>query len=138
MLRRCLFLLALTVFSAAFCQAVPSTPRKALRTEVSVKWVFDIKKNSDDTPRGKVYLMVGDRKILIRRAVVGDYHVIEPTDYKSSKVPASAIAACGGWWAGQGEDLYVIRRKNQLIVYIRYLDESAPTPPYRRLKVIPV
>lgn len=139
MRRCCLILLVLTIPSLTFCKAEPSAYGKAAQSNVKVEWLFDIKMdNSDNTPRGKVYLMVGNRKVLIRPDVVGEYHVIERADYKSSKVPASAITACGGWWAGQGEDLYVIRRKRQLVVFIRYLDEGAPVPAYRRLKIIPL
>lgn len=130
-------LLVLAMFTTpALGLAERGATRKAAQGEVKVEWVFDIKMDKDDNPTGKVYLLVNGRKTLIRPGVIGQYSVLERTDYKSHDVPTTAIAACSGWWAGQGEDMYVIRRNRQLIVFIRYLDEGTDVPAYKRLKVI--
>ncbi len=137
---RCfLFLFALTAFSPALCKAEPGAYEKTAQGEVNASWKFDLTIAEDsDTPRGKVHLLVGSRKVLIFSDAIGVFSVIERADYKSKGVPATALAACSGWWAGQGQDLYVVRRRKQLIVYIRDLDEQAEIPPYRQLKVIPL
>lgn len=135
----CLFVLMSMNFAPAFGRVDPRAPANSPQDKTNIKWLFDIKEDSAGTPRGKVYLIVGERKILIRSHAVGDYHEIDRTDYTSKRVPVAAITACGAWWAGQGEDLYVIQRGRQLIVYVRYLaEERAPNPGYRRLKVIPI
>lgn len=137
MRRCCLVLFVLAMFTTpALGLTERGAERKAARGEVKVEWLFDIKMDKDDNPTGKVYLLVGGRKILIRPQAIGQYHVLERTEYKSSDVPASAVAACSAWWAGSGEDMYVLRRKNQLVVFIRYLDEGVDVSAYRRLKVI--
>lgn len=134
-----LLLFVLTTFSTTLCKAESGAYKKAMQGEVNASWQFDLTIAEDsDTPRGKVYLLVGSRKVLIFSDAIGAFSVIERADYKSKGVPTTALTACSGWWAGQGQDLYVVRRRKQLIVYIRELDEQAAIPPYRRLKVIPL
>jgi photosystem II stability/assembly factor-like uncharacterized protein len=137
MSRSKLFLVALTLLTSLVCSAEPHALARAPQSDAEIKWMFDIKEDNSGTPRGKVYLMVGERKTLIRSRAIGEYHEIDRADYKSKRVPSTAITAASAWWAGQGEDLYVTRRGRQLIVYVRSLaEESAPNPRYRRLKVI--
>ena len=85
----------------------------------------------------KIYLLVNGRRVFLLRAG-SQFSVLDRQDYESHAVPSTAITACAGWWAGQGQDLYVIRRQRQLVVFIRYLDEQAPIGAYKRLKVIPL
>jgi hypothetical protein len=99
-------------------------------------WTFDKHEDSNGNPKTNVFLIVGGRRVLVRRNVTAQFTSIAPEDYRSHGVPASAIAACQGWWAGAGEDLYVIRKNRQLIVFIRYLDEGSAPGRFRRLKVI--
>lgn len=134
-----LLLVVLTLLTSFVCAAEPRAFAPSPQNDTDVKWTFDIKEDGSGTPRGKVYLMVGARKIVIRPRAIGDYHEMDRADYKSKRVPAFAITASSAWWAGQGEDLYVIRRGRQLIVYSRQLaEETPPNPRYRRLKIIPL
>jgi hypothetical protein len=129
-------LVLLTALTPALCIADPSASRKTKPAELVISWVFDIQKDNEETPRGKVSIFVNGRVILLRPAVVGEYRVVDRTEYKDRGVPAVAITACYGWWAGSGEIVYVIRRKKQLVVYIRYLDEGISKSSNRRLKTI--
>jgi hypothetical protein len=135
---RCLlFLIALTILSTAYSGSARGAGRKAGRAEVSVSWQFDTRRLEYDLPDTKVYLVVDGRRIFLLRAS-SQFSVLERELYSGHDVPATAIAACAGWWAGQGQDLYVTRRGRRLIVFARYLDEQAPVERYRRLKVIPL
>ena len=136
MLRSFSILFVLTALLPNLGSADPFAPIKANPSKVDVEWVFDIKQDDTDTPRGKVFLVVNTRKILLRRAVVGNYSVVDRAEYKDRGIPNAAITACSGWWAGSGEILYVIRRRSQLFVYIRYLDEGVSHSSNRRLKTI--
>lgn len=138
MRRYFLFLFVLTTFSIALFTAGSSAYTKAIQGDVEVTWQFDIQKDNYGNPQGKVFLVADGRKVLIRPKATAEYSVLDRADYQSKDVPAAAITASTGWWAGQGEDMYVIRRKNQLIVFIRYLDEGTSIPPYKRLKVVPL
>jgi hypothetical protein len=134
-------LFLLTALLPALGIADPVAPVKANPSKADLEWVFDIKPDGTDTPRGKIFLVVNGRKILLRRAVVGHYSVVDRVEYESRGIPNAAITACSGWWAGSGEILYVIRRRKQMVVYIRYLDEGISSSPNssssdRRLKTI--
>ena len=138
-MRRCFpFLLVLIIFFAGICQAAAKSElRRASSIQAKVEWDFDTRDDSDGNPRIGVYLRVGARRFFILRDTA-QFSVLERKDYGNRDVPASAVAACTGWWAGSGEDMYVIRRGRQLIVYIRYLDEQTELGRYRRLKTIPL
>jgi hypothetical protein len=136
-LRNCLTLLALTIFTVSFSKAQPSKPGKTAQGKTNVKWLFETRMDRDDeTPLSKAYLLIGKRKILVRGEAMGRYDIVERKDYKALRAPSSTIAACSIWWAGQGQDLYVIRRNKQLIVFIRFKDEEAPTTSYEPIKTI--
>ena len=136
MRRQLFFLVLLAAFSALPCEAARDAGQHASRAQAGVTWAFDTHEDRDGNPRTKVFLVVGSRRVLLTEAAA-NFSVLERQDYKSHAVPAAALAACSGWWAGAGEDLYVIRRNRSLIVYSRDLDEQAPASRYKRLKVIP-
>lgn len=120
--------------AAAHAQKAASRPATAQAT-LPVRWVFDIKRDKNENPSGSVYLQVGGKRHHIL-AASSAFEVVPRDRYKDYKIPAYAIAACAGWWAGAGDDLYVVRRGRQLDVYWRSLDEQANTPPYKRIKSI--
>jgi hypothetical protein len=136
-MRRCSpFLPVLIIFFAGICHAATKSElRKASSVQANIEWVFDTRNDSDGNPRTGVYLRTGGRRFFILRDTA-QFSVLERQSYGERNIPASAITACTGWWAGSGEDMYVIRRGRQLIVYIRYLDEQTETGRYRRLKAI--
>ena len=127
------------LFAALFavpCEVARGARQKSARAQAEVTWAFDTHEDRDGNPRTKVFLVVGGRRVLLTETTAR-FSVLERQDYKSHAVPAAAVTACAGWWAGAGEDLYVTRRNRSLIVFSRALDEQARTPPYKRLKVIP-
>lgn len=135
---RCLLLLV--VLAACFaipCDASQSSGSKAGHSQSGVEWQFDTTNDRDGNPNTKVFLKVGARRVFILRDTA-QFSVLNRKDYSAHDVPSTALAACVSWWAGSGEEMYVIRRGRQLIVYIRYLDEQTETGRYRRLKVIPL
>lgn len=101
----------------------------------AIAWVFDIKRDADTTPRANVSLQVGKKRIHLMKTTA-EFQKLTMAEYKDRNIPSDALAACSGWWAGQGVDLYVIRRGKRLEVFLRGLDEQAETPPYKRIKVI--
>jgi hypothetical protein len=134
MLGSFLFLAGLFVMAAAVPGVNQTAPGQA-----QVSFLFEIREDAAGNPRGKIMLAIGERKVVILPKATSQFRVLEASDYKSHDVPAAALAACSGWWAGKGEDLYVLRRKKDLVVMIRYLDEGAArTPAYKRLKIIPM
>ena len=130
------FLILFAALFAVPCEAARGARQKSARAQAEVTWAFDTHEDRDGNPRTKVFLVVGGRRVLLTETTAR-FSVLERQDYKSHAVPAAAVAACAGWWAGAGEDLYVTRRGRSLVVYSRALDEQAPASRYKRLKVIP-
>ncbi len=137
MWRHLFLLVLLAALFAAPCEAARGAGQKAARGQPEVTWAFDAHEDRDGNPRTKVFLVVGARRVLLLEAAA-KFSVLERKDFKGHAVPATAVTACNGWWAGQGTDLYVTRRGRTLVVYSRDLDEQAPTSRYRRLKVVPL
>jgi hypothetical protein len=137
-MRQCfLFLAVFTMLFAAGSPAAQGAFEKASHSYQAgnVEWLFDSRDDRDGNPNTRVFLVVGGRRFFILRDVA-QFSVLERKNYSARDVPSTAIAACTAWWAGSGEELYVIRRGRQLIVYIRYLDEQTELGRYRRLKTI--
>ncbi|OWY26209.1 hypothetical protein C7N43_37505 [Sphingobacteriales bacterium UPWRP_1] len=49
---------------------------------------------------------------------------IEKERYAEMGIPADAIDACGGWFAGGGDYFYVVNRNGNAVVYRGYLEEE--------------
>ena len=130
-----LLLILVLLFPAAF--PCPARAAPSMR-QSQVFWSFDLRRDPDLTPHSNVFLHVRGKRILILRDADSAFNVMARTSYPDHDVPSQAISACTSWFAGQGEDLYVIRRRHTLIVYRRAVDEEAATLPYKRLKVIPL
>lgn len=128
---------SLVLASPALAKPIQSARSKVTRPP-AVAWVFAIKDDRQGNPHGQVFLRVAGRRVLVSKNASGHYHVLSRSEYHAHGVPSAAITACTGWWAGQGEDVYVIRRPGRLHVYARELDESAPLPAPRLVKTIPV
>lgn len=130
-----LCLIVLTSISTAYGGSARGAHRNQARAQAAISWQFETRRMKYDVPDTKVYLVVGRRRIFLLRAP-SQFSVLDRQNYSGHAVPAAAITACAGWWAGQGQDLYVIRSKKRLIVFARNLDEQAPVERYSRLKVI--
>jgi hypothetical protein len=137
MRQRSLFVLLIIFFAATGAAAQGSRRSRALRAEPKVEWRFDTREDRDNNPNTRVFLIVNGRRFFVMRDVA-QFSTLNRKDYSAHDVPANALIACVAWWAGSGEEMYVIRRGRQLIVYIRYLDEQTELGRYKRLKTIPL
>lgn len=133
--RRLLFLLVLTMLFASPRGLALGAVGKLNHSQTTLEWLFNARNDRDGNPNTRVYLVVGGQRYFVMRDTA-QFSVVERDKFKEHDVPASAVAACASWWAGSGEELYVIRRGRSLIVYIRYLDEQSDVGRYKRLKVI--
>ena len=135
---RTFVLLCASVMAYCCCPRVLAEEPHSKTRSGAVAWEFKLTPTDKDTsyPHSDVYLKVAGKKTLIRKNVIAKFHSVDRSGFKERKVPASALAACAGWWAGQGVDLYVVRKGAKLLVYQRELDEQAAIPSYRRIKTI--
>lgn len=93
--------------------------------------------NDGSTPF-KVHLTVGNKRYLID--TIYACAQIETVDFKQFDIPLNALAACGGWWAGQGNYLYCIAAKNSIEIYNGWQDEQQEIAGFhwKKVKSIPV
>lgn len=130
---RLLACLLLVLFASAAVSAPAPPPRAPVLT-----WVFDTHEDKELIPQTKVYLKVGTQRVLILSKAQAGFRTLSRTDYKVYKIPAAALTACSGWFAGGGQDMYVIPHKKSLRVYRRWTDEQAPEFQYKRIRTLPL
>ena len=128
------------LFLAVTCSAVgPHTGWAAALKPSGVSWAFNITHtDADGTPHTRVSLRIGARRVLIAPDIEEQFSLVPRQEYKERRIPSAAVAACTGWWAGQGDDFYVIRRHGHWEAFRRELDEQAAIPAYRLIRIIPL
>ena len=130
---------AAALFALALLELSPQAPAApAAERTPSLQWVFQTRHDPQTNPHTDVFLRVGSRQALVMRQAPDEFQIAARTDYKVAGIPAQALTACFGWWAGEGDYLYVIRRGSSLVVYRREVNEEGPDLPWKRLKVIPL
>jgi hypothetical protein len=67
-----------------------------------------------DAPRHEVFLTLGSSKIKV--ADILNCEILNKESYEQNQIPANALAAVGGWWAGAGDYLYVIEEDGNYVV----------------------
>ncbi|MGI4789607.1 MAG: hypothetical protein ACRYFS_12240, partial [Janthinobacterium lividum] len=98
--------------------------------------VFQTRRDPQTNPCTNVFLRVGGRQVLVMRHVPDEFHATVKADYKDNGVPAQALAACSGWWAGAGDTLYAIRQGRSLVIYRQETEEQGQAFPWKRVKTI--
>ncbi len=133
-LRMAMFI-GLLLAPLATTQGAGSAPMPRLPV---LAWSFDIHDDPSGSPRGRVFLRVNGRSVLVLPKADMQYNIVLCSEYHGKKVPAAALTACAGWWAGAGVDLYVIRRGQRLNVFRRDEDEESGDSAYRLIKSVPI
>jgi hypothetical protein len=97
--------------------------------DVDVKWDFQSAgEDQYGNPSTIISLDVNGKKYEIAKEL-GNYNEITSDNFKDYKIPENALAACGGWWAGAGVDYWVIKKGNNLNVFMREISEGDPNHP---------
>ena len=87
---------------------------------------------------GWIGLRVGSRIIHLLDHPRSGCEPVERSRYESYGIPPNALTAAAGWYAGSGEQFYVVLRGSSLVVHHRTEDEGVDIPPYTILKRIPL
>lgn len=101
-----------------------------MKETTSLQWFFnEVGKAEFDAPVTEVYLVVNGHKNLI----VKENMLVSETPaelYKEYEIPGNALTSCRGWWAGGGNDYWVIPGTDGLEIYQRWIEEgSGPDAP---------
>jgi len=100
-----------------------------LRCQKAANW-------SEEMPQYEAHLMIDKQDILV--AVINTCEAISTDLYKQYEIPTNAIAACGGWWAGAGDYLYVIKENGDINVYkgSQYEEQTEPGFGYEKIRTV--
>jgi hypothetical protein len=75
-----------------------------------------------DAPRHEVFIQMGDSKVKL--ADMLNCEAIEANAFEQYQIPANALSAVGGWWAGAGDYLYVVLEGDHYVVKKGDMDEG--------------
>jgi hypothetical protein len=67
-----------------------------------------------EIPRHEVFLQMGNSKVKV--ADILNCEILGKDAYEQNQIPANAIHAVGGWWAGAGDYLYIIEEGGKYVV----------------------
>lgn len=67
-----------------------------------------------DAPQHQVFLTAGEQKVKV--ADILNCSTLTPDQYQQYQIPADALDAVLGWWAGAGDILYITRENNAVVV----------------------
>lgn len=118
-------LLAITLFCAASCRQTPQSnttqgPESVAGISLSYQYLGE---NELGIPRSVLFLAENGGATELDTFSV-NLAKIEPERYAEMSIPADALDACGGWYAGGGDYFYVVKRKGRAVVYQGYQEET--------------
>ncbi|MCC6724094.1 MAG: hypothetical protein IT258_06250 [Saprospiraceae bacterium] len=67
-----------------------------------------------DAPHHEVFLQIGSSKVKV--ADILNCEILNKDAFEQNQIPANAIAAVGGWWAGAGDYLYIVEEGGKYVV----------------------
>ena len=135
-----LLIVSATFIGACVSRPVPSPETNEEHAQVAPKMSWNIEGEFDDIegPRNSVALVVGGVTTPLRKDQPVGYRKLSEQNWQGWGVPADAITACLGWWAGYGEVLYAVYQHPHVLVYFREVEEKSPLPDFRLIARIPV
>jgi hypothetical protein len=97
----------------------------AIVKNILLKWEFKtLGTGKYDEPVTQVYLIANGKKHVVQKIEFG-FSEITKESYSDHHIPAEALTACRGWWAGAGIDYWVTRDNNELNVFSREIGETS-------------
>jgi hypothetical protein len=124
---------SLDVVSRALVISLSTTALPLLRWEPHVAFT----RHQTDLV-GWIGLRVGDRSYRLIEHFRSSCGTLERSRYHWYGIPRDALTAAVGWYAGGGEQFYVVLRGSSLVVYHRTNEENGDISPYRILTRIPL
>ena len=91
---------------------------------------------TEETPQHEAHLMIDKQDILV--AIINTCEAISTDLYEQYEIPVNAIAACGGWWAGAGDYLYVVKEDEDINVYkgSQFEEQTEPGFGYEKIRTV--
>ena len=110
-----------TTTAADSSKSVNNMPADLAKSTVKL---ICINKGEDSlaTPHFDVMLSVNGKEFKIK--TINGCGDIPLSEYKTYEIPAAAVSACGGWWAGAGDYYYVIMKNGKPSLFEGWMDET--------------
>lgn len=130
-MRRLSFLLLLTTsLWVSSCQekskGEATSPESPEASSVTVNFICEPISPSEEEPHYALYATVDDLKVKLSE--ISACEPIDSAHYGDYQIPAEALAAAGGWWAGAGDYFYARQSGNQIEFFQGALDEQDEVP----------
>lgn len=100
------------------------------------EWNIEISNGDYNQPVSKVTLLIDNQSYLISEQIDAPMELIEPAKYKEKGVPDSALLACGGFWAGFEQIIFLRKKQESVEVMLYTFEEGFDTAQEFSLKVI--
>ncbi len=127
-MKRILLLLILQSFVFIRCVSTTSTPEYA--------WDIDISNGEYNQPVSEVSFVMNGEEIEVMDRIDAAMENISQTEFKNKGIPDSAILACGGFWAGYEQILYVKEKDAHLEFVLMTFEEGFAEPRTVPIKTI--
>jgi hypothetical protein len=92
-------------------EAVASAPTVLKDASLVCREIRDL---NDIAPLSEVSVKIGEKTTLVDS--ISTCQMFTPEEYDGFKIPKNAVAACGGWWAGAGDYIYLVYEGNDAVV----------------------
>lgn len=132
------------LFFATACQQTAKTKENTTglttdppKAEVSFR-CESMGEDENEVPHHQVFLVVNEQSTKI--ADINACDNLYPQDYERFQIPANALAACGGWWAGAGDYFYALEIKGEIVVMQGWQSEEQEDEGfhYEQLTSVPI
>lgn len=104
------------LISLVGCETEPPT------TYSKINWLLETQEDELANPVTKISLIVDKRYVEIESAL--NVEALPKITWINHNIPDDALAACGGWWAGQGAYYYVVKKNDKLQILKGYAGEG--------------
>ena len=120
-----------SAFRAAFLSLFTLTAIASEPTQLEIAWVCDVHMDRGrGFATGTIGLRVNSQVTVITDRPLNECYVIPRDRYQLFGIPSDAITACHHGFGPSSEELYVLHRAGQLLVYRkRESDERRPEKP---------
>lgn len=121
--------LLLILFVLGCKQDAKNSSKDTESADLNVQLLCEDIGSTDEMQHFGVYLVVNNSKTKIKEITVA-CEAIDAGEFADYEIPAEALAAVGGWWAGAGDYFYARKIGGKVIVYYAGVDEAMATPGY--------
>lgn len=97
---------------------------KPFKKAPAVKWSIKTTGEDEGEPHTVVKLLADGKTAPF--AISNKLAAIAKADWPQHKIPADALIAVGGWWAGGGEYYYLKYEAGALVAYRAFVEEGGP------------